>query len=221
MADRFYQVQIQFTDVGQQMRNTLCIFGDDALGDFSPISAQGLADKVGGDATLMGKWAAMIGTGDHVDGVMVRELLAPADLSVPDEGFHAVGAAGTRSLAAGALPSPLCGLLKFKTNAAVRSGHGHIFLPPIRDAGVLDTDGKIGDLSWYQTAANSLAAELGHYNQGGSAWGGTLEPGSWGLGIYSRTRRARSLPQFAFHTTTITLDSKVHWLRSRRDQYAA
>lgn len=222
MAFRIYQVRTEYTSKGQPCVGNLHIGGDDSFGDFSPLSAQGLADKVGGDSTLMAAWRALLSTGDTVTGVTARELLAPGDTGVPDVGFHAVTGAGTRSLAAGVLPLPVCGLVHVKNNGAVKGGQSWMHLPPIRDAGVLDVGGAISTGSWYQTNAAALITAWVPYLRGGSAWTtftGIAE-GHWGLMTYARKRRARSLPKWAFAVTALQLDLKTHYLRSRRDSSA-
>jgi hypothetical protein len=121
-----------------------------------------------------------------------------------------VAAAGTRTGVDGEMPLQACGLLKLHTAAAIRSGHGHLFMPPIFDSGELGGQ-RILHTSEYWTALGSAVTELGHMNRGGSSWSG----GTWGLCVYSRTRRARLLADFAFHVTSESFGDEVHWLRSR------
>lgn len=203
---------MQFTQGTIVMNNTFCIFGDDSSLDWSPMTAQGLADHIGG-SLLPSKWQALLTAGATLDSVTVRELLAPGDLSVPDEGVHTLALTGTRSATDTRLPTPMCALLHIATNAAVRSGHGRMFLPPIIDSGALANGGTIGPTVAYQTAITGLITELGHWNKGGSHW---LSGSTWGVGVYSRTRRAKGLPQFAFSAVAYSNKNLVHWLESRQ-----
>lgn len=214
MADRFYQVQWRYTCGGQTMESTYCIFGDDSVLDFTPMSAQGLADKLGGTTALTGAWRSTMVSVDSLDSVSVRELVARPGIDVPTEGSHALGLAGTRSFTGSATPLELGGIVALHTAAALRSGRGYFHLPPCRSTSSLNgsTADQFNLTDTYWTGAASLVTELGHWNQGGSAWAG----GSWGMGVYSRTRRARGESLFAFHTVSFTVPNSTKWLRSRK-----
>ena len=214
MADRFYRVALLSTIAGQQCVNTFCIFGDDAFLDFTPMTAQGLADKIGGDTALTTAYKALLGADSTYDMVSVSEMLAPGSTAIPDSGAHTVNVVGTIATPT-TIPDALCAVLHLSTNAAVRSGHGRMFLPPLRSVVNL-TDELVS--SGYTTLVNSFIAALDDYYKGGSAW--TVGGSHWQLGVYSRTRRARGEPYFAFGVTGMVLKKPVTWLRSRRLSFA-
>lgn len=197
---------------GQQMVNTFTIFGDEAIFDWTPTTAQGLADHIAG-SVLPSKFAALLQSDSSLQQVIVRELLAPSDTSVPDQGVAAPALTGTMGATGLDVPTPCCAVLTIGTNAAIRSGHGRMFLPPLRRSGNVSGD----DVSaTYVAAVAPLITELGHWNTGGSHWAN----GNWGIGVYSRTRRARAIATFAFHANAYTLRAPITWLESRRVHFA-
>lgn len=214
MADRFYQVQWRYTCAGQDMESTYCIFGDDSVFDWTPTNAQGLADKLGGATALRDAWKNLLVTSDTLNSVGVRELVAPGGSGVPTEGSHSFGLAGTRSFGVAALPLEVGGIVRIHTDAAIRSGRGYFHLPPARATTTMSVSqpDQFNTSDAYWTLAAALVTELGHWNQSGSAW----SSGDWGMGVYSRTRRARGLSTFAFHAVSYTVPNSVKWLRSRK-----
>jgi hypothetical protein len=215
MADRFFQVAVHYTVGGQHMESTFCIFGDDSDLDFTPMNAQGLADKLGGNADFTTAWKNLLVASDALDDVTVRELVAPGGSDIPSEGSHHVGLSGTRSFGGSALPLEVCAILGIHTDAAIRSGRGYFHLPPARSTTTMNgsTADQFNLSDAYWTAANALLAEMGHWNNGGSHWD---TGSSWGVGVYSRTRRARGISTFAFHAVSYSLPNSVKWLRSRK-----
>ena len=213
MADKFYRVAIEMHTAQWEGVNTFCIFGDDNYLDWTPLTAQGLADKIGGDGTLITKLKAALTTNVTVDAVLVREMLSPTDPSVPDAGAHTVGGAGTFTATAVGPPTQIVCILSEHTDAAVKSGHGHMAFPAAENYNVYKADGTFDPASAWWTALNAYITELQLYKKGGSKW---AAGGHWGLGVYSRTRRARGLPQFAFSVTSITPRLSPRWLNSRQ-----
>lgn len=216
MAIKVFQIREEYTAGAQPCVMNFHASGTDGTFGFTPGTAQGLADIWAAHTALHAQVAAMLNTTDHVTGVTVRELLTPGSTAVPDVGFTAIGTAGTRSLASGALPLPLCGMLQLKTSGAVRGGQSWVHLPPIRDTGQVDPGGSIATVGFYQTAITALIAEINHWKVGGSKWSSS----DWGLCAYARTRRAAGLPQFAFPVTAVLQSPTTHYLRSRKTAQA-
>lgn len=214
MADRFYRVALESTVATQLIVNTFCIFGDDAFADFSPLTAQGLADKLGTDTTLTDAYAGLLNTDSTFDSVVVTEMLAPGDTDIPESGAHSVAKTGTMATTSD-VPDPLCAVLHLSTDAAVRSGHGRMFLPPLRLSDNINNE--VVSNGYASTHAAPFIAALETYFRDGSAWDGGSH---WGLGVYSRTRRARGDANFAFSVTALVLKTPVTWLRSRRLAFA-
>jgi hypothetical protein len=209
VAERFYHCAFHSTMHGQEIVNTFSIFGDDSFADFTPLTAQGLADKIGGTAALVTAYKALFDATAIVEVLTVREMLAPGDTSVPDAGAHDLNVAGTSPAGGVGLPDALCAVLSFHTDAAVRSGHGRMFLPIFASDSISNEEVSNG----YRGQVNTLIGELGHFKKGGSAWDAG---GHFGLGVYSRTRRARGDAAFAFSITSMTLKAPLTWLESRR-----
>jgi len=214
VAARYYRCSLEYTVDGQAMVNTFSVFGDDTT-EFAPSpDAQVLADFMGGNSSFRGAWQGVVSSAATITQLLVTEMLAPSDTNLPQVGSHAIGINGTLGGADVVLPAPMCVVLRLRSDAHIRSGHGRMFLPPIHHA-----DWVSGQLvtSGYGALVDALAAELGHWNEGGSRWG---LPGGWGICIYSRTRRARAQTPFHFPVTSYQRVDAVTWLRSRRAAFA-
>jgi hypothetical protein len=172
--------------------------------------AGAMADQI--DTKLTTAYRAVCPVGMTVDTLVVREELAAGDTSIPEEGAKSIGLAGTLANADTLLPLGLCMHLKIKTNAAVRSGHGGIFLPPPRVSTSLASQGFFASAASYYVNAGTLAALLDDNIQVTSGGFNT-----WHLSpvVYSRTRRNRADPNWYFGVTQVQRDFTPHWLRSR------
>lgn len=147
-----------------------------------------------------------------VQALVVREELDHADTSVPDEASATIGLAGTLSGSGDKLPVPVCTLVTFYTNAAVRSGHGRMFLPSPGYASALDGTG-LWDSSgaYWTTALPAFLDELVNAHSTGSGNAGH----DLSHVVYSRTRRTAGLPEYYFDVESYTKRRQPHWLRSR------
>jgi hypothetical protein len=210
VAFRTYRAAFRSTRGTVDFVNTLHFGGDDAALDFSPLTAQGLADKLATDANLLAAYKGILGTGYTYQDVTVREMLNVGDTSVPDQGAHTVAAAGTMSESTPQPPGAMTLILAIKTNAAVRSGHGYLALPSPPRGDVMSFGSWIQS-GTYWTNVQALIAELGHWNKGGSRWSGT----SWGVGIYSKTRRAAGASSYFFSAVSYQARPNIRWRESR------
>ncbi len=204
-----YRCAFQAVLGGAEIINSFHIKKDpDAL--TTDVSADDVAGFV--STWLATAWKAVVPEEATVQTLTVREELAPGDSSVPDEGSRSYGTAGTLATGDTVLPRPMCMWVAAHTNAAVRSGHGGMFLPPALASNYLDAGGVIKSTNDYWNAAATLIGDLlaGHDY--------TIVPSSAGhlsYVIYSRTRRARGDAEYYFDVTSMTRHPEWHWLRSR------
>lgn len=147
--------------------------------------------------------------------LLVLEETDPGSSDVPEQAVVNINEAGTVfSGTAGSMASEEVALLHRKTGAAVRGAKSWCFTPAPRGgatitAGLWDT----GSALW--TKWNALADGLeDDIDIGASVPGvfGTLHPVA-----YSRTRRNREQTPFTFNVTSVTVDARPRWLRSRGD----
>jgi len=162
-------------------------------------------------SALTTKYRALVQAGVTVSSLLVREELPPGDTGIPAESSQTIGLVGTLAGSDQNLPLSLCVLASVKTNAAVRSGHGRLFLPCPQSAGSLTTNGLWNTANAFWTNAGTFMTELN--NNHGYADGGLT--GHLATVVYSRTRRGRGDPNYYFDMTGYTLRTKPHWLRSR------
>jgi hypothetical protein len=142
----------------------------------------------------------------------VREELAPGDSSIPAESVASINLAGTRAPGDTKLPTGLCQLATIRTNAAVRSGHGRLWMPPAVDGASLAATHTFVAAGTYQLANKAFLDELQlHHDMGLLGVDGHLD-----TVIYSRTRRARGDADYFFDMTAYILRAEPHWLRSRQ-----
>src|SRR6266536_906862 len=106
---------------------------------FSDRSADQVREAV--HAKLTTKYRNLMQAVCTVDSLLVREELAPGDTAIPAESLQTIGLAGTLAGSDQNLPLSLTPLVKIATNAAVRSGHGRLFLPSPQSAGSLTAGG--------------------------------------------------------------------------------
>lgn len=163
-------------------------------------------------AALTTKYRAVASTDTTVQSLTVREELTPGSTDIPRESVQTIGLAGTRAVADTNLPASMTLLATIRTNAAVRSGHGRVFLlPPVEQAALT------GSAIWrttnaYWLNAITFMAELisDHTHTTLGVPDGSIDPV-----IYSRTRRERGDANYYFDVTAYVLRPAPHWLRSR------
>lgn len=179
--------------------------------DGSEASSAAVRDAL--HTALTTKYRAVLPTDVTVQSLVVREELAPTDSGVPDEASQTIGLAGTLALSGDRLPIPLCALATFYTNAAVRSGHGRMFLPnPGQAANLQSTSLWDTGTAWFGTA---LPAFLNELKANHSAAIAGHSDATCSQVIYSRTRRGRGDAAYYFDVVSYVVRQQAHWLRSR------
>jgi hypothetical protein len=162
-------------------------------------------------AALTTKYRAILPTTLTVQSLVVREELAPGSTAVPEESSQTIGLAGTLSTSGDMLPVPTCILSTFYSTAAVRSGHGRMFLPGCGPAANLNSGGQWDTATALWTAVAAFLDELKATHSGGGFFTGFDAHQV----IYSRTRRAAGAAQYWFDVQSYTRRQAPHWLRSR------
>lgn len=171
-------------------------------------SAADVADKVA--EVCATHYRAMLTTECRLQTIIAAEALASDDNSVPEEAAHTIDAAGTRSASDSSLPLAFCGLINLHTDAAVRSGHGWMFAPPLQSSSALTGSETIDPSSAYWTAMSNFANDLQTEHDIG-----TVIVHSMRFVVYSQTRRDRGDSQYWFHVTSAVPRARPTWLRSR------
>jgi hypothetical protein len=163
-------------------------------------------------AALTTKYRAVLPTDAIVQSLTVREELAPSDTGIPRESVQTIGLAGTRTISDTNLPMSMSLLATIRTNAAVRSGHGRLFLPLPTQQSTLTAAGIWRAADGYWIASGAFMTEL-NLNHNWTVLG--LPVGHLSTVVYSRTRRARGDAAYYFDMTAYVLRTAPHWLRSR------
>jgi hypothetical protein len=194
---------------GVSVVNTFHVVARPNSGSDDP-SADTVRDAL--DSALTTKYRAVLPTDATLLDLTVREELAPGDHGIPRESVKTIGSAGTRTAADTNLPPSMTLLATVRTNAAVRSGHGRLFLPLPTEQAAL-TGGAIWRTTnafWLNsiTFMNELLTQH-HWTVLG------LTAGNLDLVVYSRTRRERGDANYYFDATAYVLRPAPHWLRSR------
>lgn len=206
---RAWRCSYESTRLGVTLVNTFHVVGRPTLPADDP-SASTIRDVL--HTALTTKYRAVASTDTTVNTLTVREELDPASTGIPEEAVQTIGLAGTRTVADTNLPPSMTLLATIRTNAAVRSGHGRVFLlPPVEQAALT------GSALWRTTNAywiNSVTfmAELiqDHTFTVLGVPAGSIDPV-----VYSRTRRERGDANYYFDVTAYVLRPNPHWLRSR------
>jgi hypothetical protein len=215
VAERAYEVAFHHEYGGQPFVTTWAAFGDDVSGQ-TPSDAQDIAAHYGGSAALTTAFAAMVPTAGTLLTCVATEIIEPGSGDVPSQGVHSINKPGTHPVDSAFLPDPMCTVISKHTDAAVRSGHGWMFTPPIGTATAINDE--VAAPSWL-ALVQAFIDEMNHFNKGGSAWSGSIpwiDPSTWGNAVYSRTRHQQQLAQYLFHIVGFTARSPITWLRSRR-----
>ena len=153
----------------------------------------------------------MLPTNVTVQSLVVREELAPGSTAVPEEASQTIGLAGTLSTSGDMLPPAMCILASFYTNAAVRSGHGRMFIPGCGPSANLASTGLWDTSTALWTAVAAFLDEL-KTNHGAGLFGTDFTAHQV---VYSRTRRAAGASAYWFDVSSYTRRAAPHWLRSR------
>ena len=194
---------------GVELVNTFHIKADPGALS-SEATAHAVADGV--DSWLTTLYRAVAPDNFTVNSLAVRQEVAPGSGDVPSEWSKTIGTAGTRASSGWTLPVPMCMLVSVKTNAAVRSGHGRMFMPPGLVPGALLAGGLWSLTLTYGTAVSAFFdALLAGHDIGTEG----IDASHLSYVIYSRTRRQAGLSQYYFDVTSYVRRAAPHWLRSR------
>lgn len=148
---------------------------------------------------------ACLPTRDTVDSIeALEEVVAPA---IGGAGSHTVNQAGTLSGSGDSCPEGNVPVLNFHTNTRSRSARGWTHMPSPHWSSMISNNAWSGSAL---TALNALCALLDDTITEGGTFPCTLVPV-----VYSRTRAQRAETPFAFDVTSVTLNPRVHWLKSR------
>jgi hypothetical protein len=163
-------------------------------------------------AALNTKYRAVLPTDATLQSLTVREELPPGSTDIPRESVATIGLAGTRTITDTNLPMSMTLLATIRTNAAVRSGHGRLFMPLPTQQNCLTAQGIWQVTNAYWIASGAFMAEL-NLNHNWTVLG--VPSGHLATVVYSRTRRARGDAFYYFDMTAYVLRPAPHWLRSR------
>jgi hypothetical protein len=151
------------------------------------------------------EWNAILTTAQTFIDVTVTEETYPA--SVPGQGIVTRNTIGARAQADDDLSPALCALAQLRTATPKKYARGHLFLPPAMNQGASAPAGTFNVSGPYITAAVAFGLKL----QNGTTVGST----SYKTIVFSKTRVARGQSPFTFPVTTVGIDVKQHFLRSR------
>ena len=203
-----YRCEYRYTLKGQAM-----ISGFDYQTDVffvgSEPSAAAVAEEV--DNHLTDRFRHCLSTLGVIDELHVRQRVLGAD--VPKTASVQLDLVGACVLGAQELPLELCGVIARKTAAAIRSGHGWVFMPPLLDNAQSNSEGQLVLGGEYQANLALFAALLTDDIDGGIFDTHNLHPV-----VYSETRRKRGDEPFTFQVTNAVVRRKIHFLRSREAQ---
>lgn len=145
-----------------------------------------------------------------VDALHVREEVDPTSGDVPSVAQHDINLAGTLGTSSHSLQQQLCPLISLKTNAAIRSGRGWMFMPPLLDKGLLGTDGYIDGTTVAWTNLNAFAALMDDELDYGTVIISHSRPV-----VYSRRRRQLGRSPWTFKVDHAVVRGLPHFLHSR------
>lgn len=160
------------------------------------------------DGHLRTAFRACLQNGYTVDSAELREEVDLSTGDVPSAASLVVNQLGTLTGGSNILPDATTGIIKLKTDAALRSGRGYMAIPGPRNASFL-ADGQNFGSSW-TSLLNTFAALLDDSMDLGTVLITHLNPV-----VYSRTRRARGLTPYTFQVVEGIVNPRVRWRRSR------
>jgi len=140
----------------------------------------------------------------------VQEILALEETVPPvigAAGAHTVNEAGTLTGSGDSMPDGCVAVINIHTNTRSRSARGWFHPPSPRLAD------RVSGNAWDSTmlaAFNALCAVLDDT----ISEGGTFPPDLVPV-VYSRTRAIRAEDPFAFDVVSLSVNPRVHWLKSR------
>lgn len=208
MDDNVWRVAFESTSSdGVQIVNTFHVAGRGGVLVEKP-SADQVRDAM--DSAFTTKYRNLLSDNVTFQTITVTEEVDPNGSAVPDQSVKSIALPGNRAIANTKLAGGLCIVAKLATNAAVRSGHGRLFLPPAYADGEVATGGNWYALGQYWSQAKTFLDELMESHDWDLLSDGHLDPV-----VYSRTRRQRGDDNWFFDISAYIMRSKQHFLRSR------
>jgi hypothetical protein len=203
-----YRLEYRYTLKGQQMITGFDYQTDLAWLGSEPDTSE-VVDQV--DAHLTDRFRHCLSTLGVIDELHARQRVLGAD--VPKTYTKPLNLVGSSVLGAQELPLELCGVIARKTNAAIKSGHGWCFMPPLLDNAQSNSEGQLTLGGEYEANLQLFAALLNDDINTGVFTVDKLHPV-----VYSETRRKRGDEPFTFQVTNAVVRRKIHFLRSREAQ---
>lgn len=148
---------------------------------------------------------ACMPTRDTVDSVEALEEVVPP--AIGGAGSHPVNQNGTLAGSGDSMPEGCVPVLNFHTNTRSRSARGWMHMPSPHWADGVSNNVWSGSTL---TALNALCDLLDDSITESGTFPCTLVPV-----VYSRTRAQRSEVPFSFDVSSVSLNPRVHWLKSR------
>lgn len=142
----------------------------------------------------------------HVDELQLVEQVLPPDIGVA--GAHTVNSYGTMPAGSGnQLPDGTVAVYDIHTGVRSRSSRGWMLWPgPANSSYLIHNEWSSG----YMGYANAFAALLDDSVDVGTVFITHVNPV-----VYSKTRRQRLESPYTFRVTSVTVNKRAHWLRSR------
>lgn len=203
-----YRFQYEWTLKGQQMVTGLDYQTDNFFATSEPAASEVL-DAI--DDHLQNRFLHCLSTLGVLDTCSVRQRVV--DASVPKTSQRVISATGLAALGPQEVPLELCGVIARKSDAAIRSGHGWMFMPPILDAAGFNSEGQLALGHEYEANLSLFAALLDDDLNTGFFVDHALHPV-----IYSAKRHRTSVSPYTFQVTQAVVRRKAHFLRSREAQ---
>ena len=204
-----YRCEFRYTLKGQAMVTGLDYQTDVFFGIGSEPSPSEVATEV--DAKLTNRFLHCLSTLGVLDSVHVRERVLGAEVPATHELIK--GSTGLAALGAQEVPLELCGLIARKTAAAIKSGHGWMFMPPVLDKDSFNSEGQLAQGTEYEANLQLFAALLDDDISSGVFSSHSLHPV-----VYSQTRHRRDITPYTFKVTAGVVRRKAHFLRRREAQ---
>lgn len=211
---KLWRAAWNYTHVASSVRgvNVVHAIVRDAGGALSTSSSDEVRDALNTKYSAL--FRQVISNAWRQESLIVTEVLSPGSLDIPEQASLTIGTLGGISLSGDQLPVASTTLITLRTNAAIRSGHGRIFIPNPGLASYLDSAGKYDALSAYWVT--NLPQLLTALDDDFAVENGIYADGTGHLVVYSRTRHAKpGPPDYYFDVASAQGHLELHWLRSR------
>lgn len=176
--------------------------------DVQPNDPQSLADFFRDN--VRPNFIAMYDSGWSIQPVIVREEKDPQNPTDPTSEWQSGSATpGTKTSVSNPLAPGHVGVCTLRTSHVGKRFRGRIFLGGIKDESELDfRTWQSAIITRWQTYVSSIPMQPDIAGPGSGA------VADWC--VYSRTQRAANLDPYASHVQTATVNTALHWLRSRQ-----